>query len=56
MAIQSLFGPSVADVQELRRRQAEQEIAGAGKSSVYLLLYIRQVSGLVVKQPEALIP
>lgn len=31
MAIQSLFGPSIADVQELRRQQAEKEIAGAGQ-------------------------
>ncbi len=40
MAIQSLFGPSVADVQELRRRQAEQEIAGAGQEfGVFAPLY-----------------
>lgn len=31
MAIESLFGPSVGDVQELRRQQQEREIAGAGK-------------------------
>jgi hypothetical protein len=30
MAIETLFGPSVADVQELRRLQQEREIAGAG--------------------------
>jgi flagellar hook assembly protein FlgD len=30
MAIENLFGPSVAEVQELRRLQQEREIAGAG--------------------------
>jgi len=31
MAIQSLFGPSIADVQELRRQEAEKQITGAGQ-------------------------
>ena len=40
MAIETLFGPSVADVQELRRLQAEKEIAGAGKEfGVFAPLY-----------------
>lgn len=40
MAIESLFGPSLADVQELRRRQQEQEIAGAGREfGVFAPLY-----------------
>lgn len=40
MAIESLFGPSIADVQELRRRQQEQEIAGAGREfGVFAPLY-----------------
>jgi len=40
MAIQSLFGPSVAEIQELRRQQAEKEIAGAGQEfGVFAPLY-----------------
>lgn len=40
MAIQSLFGPSVTDIQELRRQQAEREIAGAGQEfGVFAPLY-----------------
>lgn len=40
MAIESLFGPSLAEVQELRRRQAEQEIQGAGQQfGVFAPLY-----------------
>lgn len=40
MAIQSLFGPSVADIEELRRRQAEESIAGAGREfGVFAPLY-----------------
>lgn len=40
MAIETLFGPSVADIQELRRLQAEKEIAGAGKEfGVFAPLY-----------------
>jgi|694.fasta_scaffold52488_3 hypothetical protein len=40
MAIETLFGPSIADVQELRRQQQEREIAGAGKEfGVFAPLY-----------------
>jgi hypothetical protein len=40
MAIETLFGPSIADVQELRRLQAEKEIAGAGgQFGVFAPLY-----------------
>lgn len=40
MAIQSLFGPSAAEVEELRRRQAEESIAGAGREfGVFAPLY-----------------
>lgn len=40
MAIESLFGPSIADVQELRRQQQEREIAGAGREfGVFAPLY-----------------
>jgi hypothetical protein len=40
MAIESLFGPSVADIQELRRRQAESEIAASGQEfGVFAPLY-----------------
>ena len=40
MAIQSLFGPSVADIQELRRQQAEKEIASSGQEfGVFAPLY-----------------
>lgn len=40
MAIQSLFGPSVADIQELRRQQAEREIAASGQEfGVFAPLY-----------------
>lgn len=40
MAIQSLFGPSVADIQELRRQQAEREIAASGgEFGVFAPLY-----------------
>jgi hypothetical protein len=40
MAIETLFGPSVADVQELRRLQQEREIAGAGgQFGVFAPLY-----------------
>ena len=40
MAIETLFGPSIADVQELRRLQAEKEIAGAGREfGVFAPLY-----------------
>lgn len=40
MAIESLFGASVADVQELRRQQAERDIAGAGQEfGVFAPLY-----------------
>jgi len=40
MAIETLFGPSVADVQELRRLQAEKETAGAGgQFGVFAPLY-----------------
>lgn len=40
MAIESLFGPSIADIQELRRQQAEKEIAGAGQEfGVFAPLY-----------------
>lgn len=40
MAIESLFGPSVADVQELRKQQQEREIAGAGREfGVFAPLY-----------------
>lgn len=40
MAIQSLFGPSAADIQEQRRRLAEQEIAASGgEFGVFAPLY-----------------
>jgi hypothetical protein len=40
MAIQSLFGPSVADIQELRKQQAEREIAASGgEFGVFAPLY-----------------
>ena len=40
MAIETLFGPSIADVQELRRQQQEREIAGAGREfGVFAPLY-----------------
>jgi hypothetical protein len=40
MAIETLFGPSIADVQELRRQQQEREIAGAGgQFGVFAPLY-----------------
>lgn len=40
MAIESLFGASVADVQELRRQQAERDIAGVGQEfGVFAPLY-----------------
>lgn len=40
MAIQSLFGPSVADIQELRRQQAERDIAASGQEfGVFAPLY-----------------
>jgi len=40
MAIETLFGPSVAEVQELRRLQQEREIAGAGgQFGVFAPLY-----------------
>ena len=40
MAIETLFGPSLADVQELRRLQQEREIAGAGgQFGVFAPLY-----------------
>lgn len=40
MAIQSLFGPSIADIQEQRRRLAEQEIAASGgEFGVFAPLY-----------------
>jgi hypothetical protein len=40
MAIETLFGPSIADVQELRRLQSEKEIAGAGgQFGVFAPLY-----------------
>lgn len=40
MAIETLFGPSIADVQELRRLQAEKEITGAGTEfGVFAPLY-----------------
>lgn len=40
MAIESLFGASVADIEELRRQQAEKQIAGAGQEfGVFAPLY-----------------
>jgi len=40
MAIETLFGPSIADVQELRRQQQEREITGAGgQFGVFAPLY-----------------
>lgn len=40
MAIQSLFGPSVADIQELRKQQTEREIAASGgEFGVFAPLY-----------------
>lgn len=40
MAIESLFGPSLANIQELRQREAEKEILGAGQQfGVFAPLY-----------------